>query len=76
MPIDFDDLPADVAREFLNWSGEETIKATVEMENYFLDKYFLINQLVLRDFKGETFIYLNTDYDVNESDYYCTISYK
>ena len=76
VPIEFGDLPATVAKSFLNWSGDDTIKATVEKENYFLDKYFFTNQLVVKDFEGETFIYLNTDYDVNESDYYCTPSYK
>lgn len=76
VPVEFGDLPADVAKSFLNWRGEETIKATVEKENYFLDKFFLTNQIVVQDFGGETFIYLNTDYDVNESDYYCTVSYK
>ena len=76
VPIEFGDLPATVAKSFLNCSGDDTIKATVEKENYFLDKYFFTNQLVVKDFEGETFIYLNTDYDVNESDYYCTPSYK
>ena len=76
VPIEFGDLPATVAKSFLNWNGDDTIKATVEKENYFLDKYFFTNQLVVKDLEGETFIYLNTDYDVNESDYYCTLSYK
>ena len=76
VPIDVNDLPAEVKNEFNNWNGEDAIKATVEKENYFLDKYFLTNQLIVREFDGETFLYLNTDYDVNESDYYCTVEYK
>jgi len=46
------------------------IRATVEGENYWLDK-FLTNYIFVADYEGYKFIYLITDYDVNESDYYC-----
>lgn len=76
VPIDVDALPKEVAKEFyFNWADKEKVEATVELSNYFLDK-FLTNQLYLIEFEGETFIYLNTDYDVNESDYYCTKRYN
>ena len=54
----------------------DMIKATVEGENYFLDKYFLTNLISVREYDGDTFIYLHTDYDDNESNYYCSQSYK
>lgn len=76
VPINLGDLPAEVARDFSVWSGEDAIEATVEKENYFLDKYFFTNQFAVKELDGETFIHINTDYDINESDYYCTMSYK
>jgi len=57
-------------------NNKEWIKATVEGQNYFLDKFFLTNYISVTEYNGEKFIYLNTDYDVNESDYYCLPSYK
>ena len=54
----------------------DMIKATVENENYFLNKFFFTNYIVAKEYNGETFIYLHTDYDVNESDFYCSKAYK
>ena len=48
----------------------------VENENYFLDKYFFTNYIAVKEYEDEIFIYLHTDYDVNESDYYCSKNYK
>ena len=75
VPIQQEQLPFDIS-EIKTTIANDMIKATVENENYFLDKYFLTNYIAVKEYNGETFIYLHTDYDVNESDYYCSQAYK
>jgi hypothetical protein len=72
VPISFELLPKNIIFNYKN----QPIKANVEGENYFLDKFFFTNYVYFADYNEFTFIYLNTDYDVNESDYYCSIEYK
>jgi len=82
VPVQLDELPPEVVRIISGLYATShssviaSIKATVENDNYFLDKFFWTNQITVFDIDGEMFIYLNTDYDVNESDYYCTRSYR
>ena len=75
VPIQPEQLPFDIT-DIKTTIANDMIKATVEDTNYFLDKYFLTNYIAIKEFNGETFIYLHTDYDVNESDYYCSQTYK
>ena len=75
VPIQPEQLPFDIT-DIKTTIANDMIKATVEDNNYFLDKYFLTNYIAIKEFNGETFIYLHTDYDVNESDYYCSQTYK
>lgn len=75
VPIELEKLPFEVKNGFFMSRGPG-IKATVENENYFLDKCFFTNYIHVKEYDGEKFIYLNTDYDVNESDYYCSQAYK
>ncbi|MBQ4629794.1 MAG: hypothetical protein IJB70_02260 [Clostridia bacterium] len=81
VPVQLTELPPEVVRIISNLHATShpsviaSLKATVENDNYFLDKYFWTNQITVFDIDGEKFIYLNTDYDANESDYYCTKSY-
>lgn len=75
IPIQPEELPIEVM-ELSKTVATDMIKATVENENYFLDKFFFTNYISVKEFNGETFIYLHTDYDVNESDYYCSKAYK
>ncbi len=71
IPIQSEMIP----KELDFFSNNNSIKATVEGENYFLDKFFLTNLIYVKNYNGYTFLYLNTDYDINESDYYCQKSY-
>ncbi len=75
VPIQLEKLPLKVKNIGMT-TLNDMIKATVENENYFLDKYFFTNYIAIKEYEGETFIYLHTDYDVNESDYYCSQTYK
>ena len=75
VPIPLEKLPLE-ARDITLTTTNNMIKATVENENYFLDKYFFTNYIAVKEYDGEIFIYLHTDYDVNESDYYCSKNYK
>ncbi len=75
VPIPLEKLPLE-ARDITLTTTNNMIKATVENENYFLDKYFFTNYIAVEEYDGEIFIYLHTDYDVNESDYYCSKNYK
>lgn len=75
VPLQLEKLPLEVRNIGMS-TASDMIKATVEDENYFLDKYFFTNYIVVEECRGETFIYLHTDYDVNESDYYCSKNYK
>jgi len=75
VPIQLEKLPPEVRNIGMS-TANDMIKATVEDEIYFLDKYFFTNYIVVEEYEGETFIYLHTDYDVNESDYYCSKNYK
>ena len=75
VPIQPEQLPFDIT-DIKTTIANDMIKATVEDNNYFLDKYFLTNHIVVKEFNDEIFIYLHTDYDVNESDYYCSQTYK
>ena len=75
VPIQLEKLPSEV-KDLRMTTANDMIKATVENENYFLDKYFFTNYIAIKEYNGETFIYLHTDYDVNESDYYCLQAYK
>ncbi len=76
IPIQIEMLPLEVKRSIDVTTANDMIKATVENENYFLDKYFFTNYIAIKEYEGEIFIYLHTDYDVNESDYYCSQTYK
>ena len=76
IPIQTEMLPLEVKRSIDVTTDNDMIKATVENENYFLDKYFFTNYIAIKEYEGEIFIYLHTDYDVNESDYYCSQTYK
>jgi len=76
IPIQTEMLPLEVKRSIDMTTDNDMIKATVENENYFLDKYFFTNYIAIKEYEGEIFIYLHTDYDVNESDYYCSQTYK
>ena len=76
VPIQLEKLPSEVKEDLRMTTANDMIKATVENENYFLDKYFFTNYIAIKEYNGETFIYLHTDYDVNESDYYCSQAYK
>jgi len=72
VPVQRDFLP-----EQLKFSdNNDWIEATVEGQNYFLDKYFFTDYICVVEYDGEKFIYLSTDYDKNESNYYCLPSYK
>ena len=75
VPISLEKIPLEV-RNITMMTTNNMIKATVENENYFLDKYFFTNYIAVEEYDGEIFIYLHTDYDVNESDYYCSKNYK
>lgn len=75
VPIQFEKFPVEIM-DIQTTVASDMIKATVENENYFLDKFFFTNYIAVKEFKGETFIYLHTDYDVNESDFYCSKAYK
>ena len=75
VPISLEKIPLEV-RNITMTTTNNMIKATVENENYFLDKYFFTNYIAVKEYDGEIFIYLHTDYDVNESDYYCSKNYK
>lgn len=75
VPIQLEKLPLEV-KNIGMISSDDMIKATVENENYFLDKYFFTNYIAVKEYNGEIFIYLETDYDVNESNYYCSQEYK
>ena len=76
IPIQTEMLPLEVKRSIDVTTANDMIKATVENENYFLDKCFFTNYIAIKEYEGEIFIYLHTDYDVNESDYYCSQTYK
>lgn len=77
VPIQFEKIPLEVKETWMtDAAANAKIKATVEGENYFLDKYFFTNYIAVEEYEGEVFIYLHTDYDVNESDYYCSKNYK
>ncbi len=75
VPTQLEKLPFEVRNIGMS-TVNDMIKATVEDENYFLDKYFFTNYIAVEEYEGETFIYLYTDYDVNKSDYYCSKNYK
>ncbi len=75
VPIQFEKFPVEIM-DIQTTVASDMIKATVENENYFLDKFFFTNYIAVKEFNGETFIYLHTDYDVNESDFYCSKTYK
>ena len=75
VPIQPEQIPFDIT-DIKTTTANDMIKATVEDNNYFLDKYFLTNYIAVKEFDDEIFIYLHTDYDVNESDYYCSQTYK
>lgn len=75
VPIKPEQLPFDIA-EIERTVANDMIKATVEDNNYFLDKYFFTNYIFVKEYNGETFIYLHTDYDANDSDYYCSKNIK
>ena len=75
VPIKPEQLPFDIA-EIERTVANDMIKATVEDNNYFLDKYFFTNYIFVKEYNGESFIYLHTDYDANDSDYYCSKKYK
>jgi len=72
VPIAEELLPYDLAFPY-EMAG---INADVEGENWFLDNFFFTDYVFYKEHNGEKFIFLNTDYDVNESDYYCLPSYK
>ena len=75
VPIQEDQLPFP-ASSIICTNASEMIKGTVENENYFLDKFLLTNYVKVKEYAGDKFIYLHTDYDFNESSYYCSLSYK
>ena len=74
VPMSADYLPFDV-QEIKSTPFEYRIKATVEDENFFLDK-LLTNYIAVKEYEGMSFIYLYTDYDDNQSDFYCLQDYK
>jgi len=71
VPIQHELLP-----ENLDFPYYDGIDADVEGANFFLDKFFFTNYIYHTERNGEKFIDLHTDYDRNESDYYCLPSYK
>ena len=75
VPIQSEELPFEVMN-LKTTVAADMIKATVENENYFLNKFFFTNYIAVKESNGETFLYLHTDYDVNESDFYCSQAYK
>lgn len=70
-------IPLELLPENIGFNDTSNlIKATVMDENYFLDKFFFTNYISLTKYNGLTFLHLITDYDINESDYYCLPEFK
>ena len=75
VPVEQKYLPLEIKNTISQTPSYDMINATVENCNYFIDK-FSTNSIAIKESDGETFIYLNTDFDENESDYYCSKTYK
>ncbi len=76
VPISLGDLPQELKQGSYFKDNNEWIDATVKNPIGFMFSNFLTDQIIVEEYKGNKFIYLNTDDDNNESDYYCTVEYK